>query len=287
MTKRLSEKQKEEILEKYKNKEQTCSSLAREYGFRAQSINKFLRKNNVVIRGLDTTQRKYILNEHYFDQIDTEEKAYFLGLLYADGCNSQQNNTIKISLQEEDKEILERFNVAINSNRPLKYISNLKKKDAKRKPQWLLCLSSKHLSNQLSILGCHPNKTHTLIFPTEQQVPKFLLIHWLRGLWDGDGSFSFWKTKYKTKKETKYINAYCINLVGTESLCNNVKIYLMDTFGIDSGVYNIKGKLSKRLKIKRHENMISIIDLFYNNSSLFLNRKYKKAIEIKTKIGMI
>lgn len=37
---------------------------------------------------------KYTINENYFKEIDSPEKAYILGFLYADGCTS--NNTISI-----------------------------------------------------------------------------------------------------------------------------------------------------------------------------------------------
>ena len=57
------------------------------------------------------SKRIYTLNENYFEQIDTQEKAYFLGFLWADGCNC--NGVIHLVLQEKDKYILEKFNELI------------------------------------------------------------------------------------------------------------------------------------------------------------------------------
>lgn len=55
-------------------------------------------------------------DEYLFDQINTPAKAYFLGLMYADGCvyhtvNSKNKTDYRTSicLQETDKTILERF----------------------------------------------------------------------------------------------------------------------------------------------------------------------------------
>lgn len=53
------------------------------------------------------------LNSRYFAQIDGEKKAYFLGLLYADGhidhTVSKRNFTISINLNEEDGYLIEQF----------------------------------------------------------------------------------------------------------------------------------------------------------------------------------
>lgn len=32
--------------------------------------------------------RKYEINQDFFDEINTQEKAYFLGILFADGYNN-------------------------------------------------------------------------------------------------------------------------------------------------------------------------------------------------------
>ena len=68
---------------------------------------------------------KYTFNKDYFERIDSKDKAYFLGFLYADGCNSisatQHQCTIILNLQEKDKDILNIFNKYINSNKPLVY----------------------------------------------------------------------------------------------------------------------------------------------------------------------
>ena len=49
------------------------------------------------------------INKNFFNKIDTEEKAYFLGFLYADGYNNTDRNSVALSLKEDDKEILEKY----------------------------------------------------------------------------------------------------------------------------------------------------------------------------------
>lgn len=62
---------------------------------------------------------KYKLNEHYFDQIDSEEKAYLLGFLFADGYNSGHGQ-VNLGLAEEDRRLLEAFrDMLYGERRPL------------------------------------------------------------------------------------------------------------------------------------------------------------------------
>ena len=47
------------------------------------------------------------------------------------------------------------------------------------------------MTNSLIEKGCVPNKTRHILFPAEDQVPKELLSHFIRGYYDGNGSFVF------------------------------------------------------------------------------------------------
>ena len=59
-------------------------------------------------------RKKYYLKEDIFDNIDTEEKAYWLGFLYADGNVANNASRIRLSLAENDLEILEKFSIFIS-----------------------------------------------------------------------------------------------------------------------------------------------------------------------------
>ena len=68
----------------------------------------------------DTLLRRiFSCDEHYFDVIDTPNKAYILGLLWSDGYNDVVRGQIKIQLQDRDKSVLERINIEVDSDRPL------------------------------------------------------------------------------------------------------------------------------------------------------------------------
>ena len=111
-----------------------------------------------------------------FETIDTEEKAYWLGFLYADGYISKYNQ-IEVSLSPEDKEHLIKLKLFVNTN------TNIIEDE--HRCRLLFC--SKEMVADLAKLGCVNNKSLILTFPTEEQVPNTFLRHFLRGYVDGDG----------------------------------------------------------------------------------------------------
>ena len=103
---KIPESQYEEIVKLYKAGLSTVA-IANSYDVTHKTITKILDKYGVKRR--NNCHRKYTLNENYFDIIDTPNKAYILGFLYADGSNTESKCTISMSLQEEDGYILEKY----------------------------------------------------------------------------------------------------------------------------------------------------------------------------------
>ena len=91
--------------------------------------------------GIDTSRNTLI--KDIFRQIDTEEKAYWLGFLYADGYVSKYNQ-VEVSLALKDKNHLEKLKVFINTN------TNIITDD--HRCRLLFC--SKELANDLASLCC-------------------------------------------------------------------------------------------------------------------------------------
>lgn len=189
ITKEIGEK----ILNLYNTGEHSGADIGRFFSISSTNVNKFLRKSGIESRTMSSLKRKYPLNEHFFDEINTEEKAYILGLLYADGYNNVERGAVSLRLREDDKEVLEKIKNLIQPTKQLNY--EIKKTDCKgcyknTKNQYKLSISSRYISQRLLELGCGQAKTHTLIFPNEEQVPKHLQKHFIRGYFDGDGSVS-------------------------------------------------------------------------------------------------
>lgn len=275
MMQKLTPKQKLEIISKYKDLFLTCADLGREYGVKAQTINLMLSKNGIKIRNdKSDTIRKYKLNQSYFDIIDTEEKAYFLGLLYADGYNDEKRNRLFISLQEEDKEILEKFKVALDTDKPLEF-KQLAKNDNELKNQYKLSICSKKISKSLSKLGCVQAKSLILQFPTEEQVPKELQRHFIRGYFDGDGSFSVYL-------DNRGYKAYQANISSSIYFSTYIKNFLKDNLAIHSCVsQRDKNKDSGKVAIFGRVQIYRFLDWLYSDSNIHLFRKYNKYLENK------
>ena len=259
----------------------SCKLLSEKYNINRLTVSKILKRNNVII-----SKRKYTINEHYFDSIDTEEKAYFLGLLYADGCNSENIGVSHISLIEDDRDILDKFNLAIGSNKPLSFRDRGygKEKDNKnRKNQYSLIMVSKQISKRLAELGCPQRKTLILKFPTEEQVPKHLLRHFIRGYHDGDGCITFGYYGSR-KKNQKYFNAQC-NIVSTQDFCLSFQKYIKNEIDVNVCVNKNPRKghnlITRPASVNGNLNCNKYLDWLYSGAIIYLQRKYDKYQEFK------
>jgi intein/homing endonuclease len=276
---RLSKQQKLELIKDYLTGNYSCCFLSKKYKIVPSSVRKILIRNNIpIFNDLSKLKRKYTLNEHYFDTIDTEAKAYFLGLMYADGCNVKDNNDIVLALQERDKYILETFQKELGSNRPLRFIErNL------QNPKWQnvyrLCITSLTLSNQLTKLGCMPNKTFLLKFPTEESIPSHLLRHFIRGYFDGDGCFSTFIKYYKHIKDDGYseLKQYKVSFASTENFCQGVAKIMKKDNDFYYGIRKVTNGKIYTLDIFGKKT-IEILDWLYLDATIYLERKYNKYI---------
>ena len=151
------------------------------------TIRKILHKNNIHIRD-NTENRDYYINENYFDNIDTQNKAYVLGFLYADGNVGKNKYRIQLSLQEGDKEILEKIKADMEYTAELSF-RNFRQYNEKyniqTQNQYCLSITCKHMWEALGNLGVIPNKTHVLKYPDFLQDEYHK--HFIRGVLDGDG----------------------------------------------------------------------------------------------------
>lgn len=203
-------------------------------------------------------KRKNNFNQDYFKVIDTEHKAYFLGLLYADGNIYLKRNRLQITLVNEDSYILDKFSQEIQSTAKL---YNDRGKYSK------LILDGKTLCEDIIKAGCTPNKSLTLLFPTEEQVSSNLLHHFVRGYFDGDGHVSL---------DKKLINPYYhINITSSKEFIEVLKTVL-EKAEIDTGNsykrYKEKEQSAHTVYIK-NKCAKKFFNYLYKDATVYLHRK--------------
>lgn len=212
--------------------------------------------------------QKYHLNENVFEVIDTEEKAYWLGFLYADGYINKFGLSLELCLKKEDERHIESFLSFLQSNHP---ITN-KKEMGKLYPK--VAIGSKKLCQDLIDKGCVNNKSLVLTFPTHDIVPKHLIHHFMRGYYDGDGSLVIRKPDKKNREVTPQCMLF---VIGTENFLDGFSKMLKSELNISLSSYTAEGKA---FRLKRHGNPVvgKTLAFLYKDATIFLERKYKRYI---------
>jgi len=256
MQKRTTKKQKKEIVKRYLAGE-NATDIAPDYKITNVAILGLLHRRNVKIRSQSQIQRKYLINETYFDDINTQKKAYFLGFLYADGYNNINRNSVTLGLIEKDKEILIKLNNLLQSKKPLQYVE-LKK--GNQQNQYRLVIANKHISKKLSELGCVQAKTYILEFP--EWLNNNLYSHFIRGYFDGDG----------------WVGKKSICIVSTEKFCKKLESIFNKKLKINCYLrtrHPERRKNIRMLEISGGKQVRTFLNWIYNNSKIHLERKYK------------
>lgn len=236
--------------------------LAEKYHIHHKTILQCVRNDVPVVYG--RFNRVHNINENYFDVVDTQDKAYILGFLYADGYNSYDKRAIRLQLTECDVEILYHISDALDYSRPLTYVPAREIYDTGyiSKPQYALEINSAHMSKRLAELGVVQNKSLILEFP--DWIHTDLVRHFLRGYIDGDGSI------------VKQEHSYGVNLLSTENFCRKVQYLVGDLLGVDSRIKEARNHngITFEWIISKKADAKIFLDWIYIDAHLFLQRKY-------------
>lgn len=199
----------------------------------------------------------YKLNNKYFESIKTQNQAYLLGFLYADG-NNYRNKHFQLTLEvsEIDKEIILFMKNELETDKPLKIRKETPTGKYIKKPTIGLIISNKKISDDIEHLGVIPNKTFLLKFPTSDQVPDHLIYHFIRGYFDGDGCIS--KVGIFTHKT---------NIAGNVNFLTELKLILKN-----NSIY------LKLCILKSDPKVGEIYTATYSENLKFYNYIYKDAI---------
>ncbi len=199
-------------------------------------------------------------NIDYFENIDTEDKAYFLGFIAADGHIRYNQNSLVIKIKRDDIKILEKFKNVIEFEGDIWYAPN---------DQCQIFMTSSKLIQDLSKYSITANKTNKVEFP---EVSTHLINHFMRGVFDGDGCISIKKEKRVGKGGDR----------GQVNLCSGSKQFM----------YKYVDKLVEHVGVKRNKirflndsyyiidwagltDVENIYHFLYKDATTFLTRKKK------------
>lgn len=237
----------------------SCQKIADQLKCSESYINKRLKELNIVKRS-NSTYRKRKFDDHFFDNINTEKKAYWLGFMYADGCVQHKKTGQKlISLAVKDKEVIDKFIIDIGGTFVTKTYKDVH----------VIHLTSTIMFNALVKHGCIPRKSLVLTFPT---LDASLISHFIRGYFDGDG--------------TVYIT-YPKNYNRTSSIYKSIGVGICGTREFLTGISKA-ALVNEAKKDRRKENNIwylsfsgskkvaAFYNYLYKDATIFLIRKRNK-----------
>lgn len=243
--------------------------ISKHFDIKYQDVLNILKINNIEIRGRSSMNRKYTINENYFDIIDSKEKVYILGFLYADGYNHETKGSIVVSIHKKDISVLEFI------KKELKYDFNIKVKGDNAH----LYIYSKKMSKSLAQLGCFQNKTHFITYPNF--INPIFDRYFILGYFDGDGCLTYSNNKKGSKKD--YISGG-FSIVGNLEFLKSVKNILINNIDINLQFNKRKenGDTIYNLYCSGNRQLVKIMDYFYSGNDIyFFERKYKKFLDIK------
>lgn len=244
--------------------ERSLTKIGRKWGVKRQTISKYLKDRGYEVINY---QNRCRIDENVFDTIDTEEKAYWLGFIWADGNISSEGHRFEINLSIKDIDHMKKLKDFLKLESDIRI-------DTSRGEGFYICRMSvrnKNLWEQLNNKGCTPCKSLTVKFPNKSIFSNEKLIRdFIRGYCDGDGSLSLCTNRGKLKTT--------VNFVGTEATLIGIRNYF--------GIYgNIRNKSTKNYNNQAYSlnytdlKARQVARIMYENSTIYLERKYNKFLE--------
>ena len=277
---KFTEEEKQKIIDLYKTGKtpsQICKEVDSLKDRKPQTLYPILIKAGLYQKKDKNDLRRFKVNDHYFDVIDNEHKAYWLGLLLADGFLSNSGHATEsfgISLSIKDKYILEEFVKDLESTYTVKeYIGKSKFENSCTDFAYAkLLIKSKQIFNKLIEYGFTIKKSYDGVVP-EEHIPDNLKIHFIRGYFDGNGGLSIGSGSH----------LYTLDFTGTKEIITWILKYF------DKENLKLQERHPDRdnnnvsIKISGDKQIYSIMNQIYKDATIYLNRKYERYLKLQEK----
>lgn len=262
------------VMSEHWNNNRTLGDIAKELNIPYSSLQVEMERAGLSRRN-GSNARKYDVDMHYFDMIDTPARAYWLGYLYADGYVHTECAPYNVVFTQTEKDSISVYKLA----ETLKYTGPIRQEYNKysQNAQYRLDVHSKILVNGLESAGCihcKPNRK----FPSTDVLPQELQWHFIRGLYDGDGCLNC-----SLNGSGKSLH-YQMELHGSYALLEQIGMLIDPQQFHIRKIKHVSDEVdSFEMRIWRHE----IIDKAYSRiyqdiqEGIYLDRKYQTYLKFQ------
>ena len=218
----------------------------------------------------------YCCDYHYFDEINTEEKAYWLGFLSADGWISRKEGSkvgvTGCELQYKDIEHLKKMNKSISGNYRIvdRWRSCGLSITDEKKHMCSIRIYSSIMYDSLEQLGFANKKSFNFKMPL---LKENLIRHYIRGYFDGNGCLCFDREKYSFKVDFTLSSLEMRNSI--LDLFSSLNIPY-----INNDKASPNGTMIYRPTIRYNKDKFLFLKYMYDNCSIYLDRKYQKYLNV-------
>ena len=212
------------------------------------------------------------LDESYFNIIDTEAKAYFIGLIISDGnvfrkvSTNNRQASISITLDLSDSYILNAFKNEVKTNTEIGHDG---------RGCGTIAVRSNKMAKDLEQYGIVPRKSFLTSLP--KNIRSDLMPHLIRGIFDGDGNVQAKINPITNKYDHGF--SFC----GSHQLMEDIANYSYPVLQLSKfpKVYDYNNRNLSEIKIRNIHDMLAFGEWIYGNATLYLSRKHDVYLDFK------
>lgn len=246
------------ICELYKT--MPIKKIVKEVKLPLYTVSAVLKKHNYKFKSCEHHNVNSKIDRNYFDKIDTEQKAYFAGLMLADGNIQESNNKYecRINLKKEDGYILDEFKKELKAIYPIREIIA-----PSGSAQKVFSFYGKSLVEGLKKIGVVEHKSGNTNLT--QNIPEEFMRDFLRGFFDGDGSI------FNTTSK----DSWGISIAVDKQMAVDLQIYFKEVLNVDTQISKGNGKIYA-LRTAKYNNVKKIMDYLYKDANTYFIRKHER-----------
>lgn len=229
------------------------------------------------LKVMEPGRRRYNINQDYFETIDTEEKAYWLGFLAADGTirlrhggaeKIKRGSSIVLKLAVKDKHHVDRFQKIFGIESRITYhrdYTKTRKGEVSFSDNCKVSINSNKLIDDIIDKGVTPRKSATLDKPN---IDSKYNSHFIRGYFDGNGNIGFTTKEGTTSSKQEVIKMFHL---GIACFSTNFKNYLIEELGKENITFKTSGDYS--IVVTNMKDSVAFINYIYKDATILLERK--------------